>query len=37
MGDDRHYFRVVLGKLADGLYEFKQRRCLLSFHFASPL
>jgi hypothetical protein len=32
MGDDRHYFRVVLGKLADCLYEFKQRCFLLSFH-----
>ena len=37
MGDDRDYFRIVLGKLADGLDEFKQRGFRLSFHCLPPL
>jgi len=37
MGDDQYYFRIVLGKLADGLDEFKERCFLLSCHVASPL
>ena len=33
MGDDRYYFRVILGELADGLDEVKQRCFRLSCHF----
>jgi len=32
MGNDRDYFRVILGELADGLDEVKQRCFCLSFH-----
>jgi hypothetical protein len=36
MGNDRYDFCVILGKLADGLDEVKQRCFRLSFHYISP-